>query len=161
GQVKSWPKKGLLSTGSLRVKYAILNRIGTSNWAPTNHGSGITPSLAKLIYLIGTKGKVNFGEYVFNLTMKQAESFAMKLSIAFPSLITEIILSQHPDILRPDEIESKKPLPLSLDYKLLAGKHVPDIVILKRKDVAGTSGTLPKATKDGVLAELMEVSKAL
>ncbi|MCI73517.1 hypothetical protein A2U01_0094781, partial [Trifolium medium] len=30
-----------------------------------------------------------------------------------------------------------------------------------RKDVAGTSGSLPKATKDGVLAELMDVSKAL
>ncbi|MCI50849.1 hypothetical protein A2U01_0072093, partial [Trifolium medium] len=36
-----------------------------------------------------------------------------------------------------------------------------DIVIPKRKDVAGTSGSLPKATKEGVLAELMEVSKAL
>ncbi|MCI36563.1 envelope-like protein [Trifolium medium] len=31
GQVNSWPKKGLLSTGSLSVKYAILNRIGASN----------------------------------------------------------------------------------------------------------------------------------
>ncbi|MCI23382.1 envelope-like protein [Trifolium medium] len=117
--------------------------------------------LAKLIYLIGTKGKLKFGEYVFNLTMKQAKSFAMKLPIAFPSLITEIILSQHPDILHPGEIESKKLLPLSLDYKLLVGKHVPDIVIPKRKDVAGTFGSLPKTTKYGVLAELMEVSKAL
>ncbi|MCI45666.1 envelope-like protein, partial [Trifolium medium] len=93
--------------------------------------------------------------------MKQAESFAVKLPLAFPSLITEIILSQHPDILCPDEIESKKPPPLSLDYKLLIGKHVPNIVIPKRKDVAGTSGSLPKAIKDDVLAELMEVSKAL
>ncbi|MCI73182.1 hypothetical protein A2U01_0094446, partial [Trifolium medium] len=58
--------------------------------------------------------------------------------------------------MRPGEIESEKPLPLSLDYKLLVSKHVPDIVIPKRKDVAGTSGSLPKATKDDVLAELME-----
>ncbi|MCI32468.1 envelope-like protein [Trifolium medium] len=69
--------------------------------------------------------------------MKQAKSFAVKLPITFPSLITEIILSQHPDIMHPDEIESKKPHPLSLDYKLLV------------------------ATKDDVLAELMEISKAL
>ncbi|MCH94692.1 envelope-like protein, partial [Trifolium medium] len=59
------------------------------------------------------------------------------------------------------DLLNKKPLPLSIDYKLLVGTHVPDIVIPKRKDVAGTSGSLPKATKDGVLAELMEVSKVL
>ncbi|KAK2402584.1 hypothetical protein QL285_052087 [Trifolium repens] len=45
GQVSERPKKGLLSTGTLSVKYAILNRIGAANWAPTNHGSGITPML--------------------------------------------------------------------------------------------------------------------
>ncbi|MCI36795.1 envelope-like protein, partial [Trifolium medium] len=38
GQVKSCPKKGFLPTGSLSVKYVILNRIGASNWAPTTHG---------------------------------------------------------------------------------------------------------------------------
>ncbi|MCH82682.1 envelope-like protein [Trifolium medium] len=32
GQVKQWPKKGLLSTGTLSVKYTILNRIGAANW---------------------------------------------------------------------------------------------------------------------------------
>ncbi|MCI28940.1 envelope-like protein, partial [Trifolium medium] len=43
GQEKQWPKKGLLSTGKLSVKYAILNKIGAVNWTPTNHSSGITP----------------------------------------------------------------------------------------------------------------------
>jgi hypothetical protein len=38
GQVKHWSMKGLLSTGNLSVKYAILNWIGAANWAPTNHG---------------------------------------------------------------------------------------------------------------------------
>ncbi|MCH84473.1 envelope-like protein, partial [Trifolium medium] len=78
GQVKHWPKKELLLTGSLSVKYVILNRIGAANCAPTNHRSGITPMLAKLIFLIGTKGKLNFGEYVFNQTMKHADSFAAR-----------------------------------------------------------------------------------
>ncbi|MCH85828.1 envelope-like protein [Trifolium medium] len=104
GQIMHWPKKGLLSTWSLSVKYAILKRIGAANWAPTTHESGITPMLAKLIYLIGTKGNLNFGEYVFNLTMKYADSFAVKFPIAFPSLITDVILSQQPDILHSGEI---------------------------------------------------------
>jgi hypothetical protein len=66
GQVKHWPKKGLLPTGKLSVKYAILNSIGAANWVPTSHGSGITPSLAKLIFLIGIKAMINFGQHVSN-----------------------------------------------------------------------------------------------
>lgn len=42
-QVKQWPNKGLLSCGKLSVKYDVLNRIGATNWAPTNHSSSITP----------------------------------------------------------------------------------------------------------------------
>jgi hypothetical protein len=58
---------------------------------------------------------------------------------------------------------SKKPMPLSFYYKLFVGS-LPDIVIPKGKDIVGISGTscsLSKATKDGVLAELMEVYKIL
>lgn len=70
GQVKQWPKKGLLPNGTVSVKYAVLNRIGATNWAPTNHSSCITIALAKLIFQIGTKAKLNFGEYVFKQTIK-------------------------------------------------------------------------------------------
>jgi hypothetical protein len=52
-------------------------------------------------------------------------------------------------------------MPLSFDYKLFVGSHVLDIVIPKVKDIVGISGTscsLPKATKDGALTELMEVT---
>jgi hypothetical protein len=161
GQETEWPKKGLLPTGKLSVKYAILSKIGSANWTPTNHASGITPMLAKLIYLIGLKKKINYGEHVFNQTMKHAETFATKLAIAFPALITRMILNQHPDILHPGEVPSKKPLSLSFDYKLFGGSHVPDIVIPKGRDIVGTSCSLPKANKEVVLAELMEVSKTL
>ncbi|XP_057448456.1 uncharacterized protein LOC130739992 [Lotus japonicus] len=53
-QVKKWPIKKLLSTGNLSVKYAIHNRIGVVNWVPTQHTSGVSTTLAKLIYKIGT-----------------------------------------------------------------------------------------------------------
>ncbi|MCH93110.1 envelope-like protein, partial [Trifolium medium] len=130
----------------------ILNRIGAANWAPTNHGSGITPQLAKLIYLIETKGKLNFGEHVFNLTMKHANTFAVKLPIAFPCLITSIILSQHPEILQPGETQVKKPTILTFDYRLFVGSHVPDIVISKVQDTVEPSTSLTKASKNEVLA---------
>jgi hypothetical protein len=54
-------------------------------------------------------------------------------------------------------VQNKKPQPLSFDYKLFVGSHVPDIVIPNKKDATGTFGSLPKTTKDEVLAELMEV----
>jgi hypothetical protein len=161
GQVKEWPKKGLPSTGTLSVKYAILNRIGAANWTPTNHGSGITPVLAKMIYLIGTKKKINFGEHVFYQTMKHADTFATKLPIAFPCLITGMILRQFPNILYPEDSPNKKPHVLSYDYKLFVGSHVPDIVFSKGKEAGEASGSLPRANKDDVLAELMEISKTL
>jgi hypothetical protein len=88
GQVEDWSKKGQLSTRKLSVKYAILNKIGAANWAPTTHGSGITLLLANLIFRIGTKGKLDFREHVFSLTMRHAETFAVILPIAFPCLIT-------------------------------------------------------------------------
>ncbi|XP_057432382.1 uncharacterized protein LOC130725146 [Lotus japonicus] len=45
GQVMEWPVKGLLSSTHLSVKYAILNRIGAANWAPTTHNSDISSGL--------------------------------------------------------------------------------------------------------------------
>lgn len=50
GKVKKWPKKRLLYSGRLSVKYYILNRISASNWELTYHSSSITSTLAKLIF---------------------------------------------------------------------------------------------------------------
>lgn len=97
-QVKQWPKKGLLPSRSLSVKYVILNMIGAANLAPTNHSSSITSALAKLIFQIGTKCKLNFGKCMFDQTMKHVDSYVVKLTIYFPFLITRIILRQHPNI---------------------------------------------------------------
>jgi hypothetical protein len=62
-----------------------------------------------------------------------------------------------------DETESKKPLSLSFNHKLFVGSHVPDIVISKpqRQTSGEIAATLPKATKDELLTEHLEVSKAL
>jgi hypothetical protein len=59
--------------------------------------------LAKLIYLTGLKSKINFGEHIFNQIMKHVETFAIKLPIAFPTLITGMILNQHPYIMHKGE----------------------------------------------------------
>lgn len=73
---------------------------------------------------MGTKAKINFGEYVFKRTMKHAESFSIKLPIDFPCLITGTISNQHPNIVHQEGVISKKCMPLTFDKKLFSGTHV-------------------------------------
>ncbi|KAI5418166.1 hypothetical protein KIW84_042703 [Lathyrus oleraceus] len=78
----------------------------------------------------------------------------MKLLIAFPCLITGIILKQHPKILHANEIKNKNPGPLTLDYKLFVGSHVTDIKV-PRSHSQATSGSYSsgsKTTKEKILA---------
>lgn len=87
GQETHWPNKGKLSAGRLSVKYAILHRIGTVNWVPTNHTSTISTSLGKFIYVVGKRMTFDFGVYIFDQILRQAFSSAVKnvhfLSISY------------------------------------------------------------------------------
>ncbi|XP_057426338.1 uncharacterized protein LOC130719746 [Lotus japonicus] len=159
GQVQKWPKKKLLSTCNLSVKYAILNRIGAVNWVPTQHTSAISATLARLIYKIGTMVPVDFGNFVFEQTLKHAETCAVKLPIYFPSLITEIILQQHPKIVRDDEEAMPKGSPITLDHRFFYGPHVPDIDVPSNKTFA--SVPVSKSGRRAIIDELQAVSKAL
>ncbi|KAH1188298.1 hypothetical protein GmHk_U059752 [Glycine max] len=155
-QIQHWPKKGKLSAGKLSVKYAILHRIGTANWVPTNHTSTVATGLGKFLYAVGTKSKFNFGNYIFDQTVKHSESFAVKLPIAFPTVLCGIMLSQHPNILNYTDSVMKRESPLSLHYKLIEGTHVPDSVSTSGK--AAASGAV---SKDALIAELKDTCKVL
>jgi hypothetical protein len=100
-QVKVWPLKGKVPSVMLSVKYAILNRIGTANWVPTTHTSDIATGLARFIYPVGTE--FNYGAHIFDETVQHAKSWAIRMTIAFPSLICSIIFAQHPAILTADD----------------------------------------------------------
>lgn len=101
---EDWPRKICLPTACLSVKYSIINRIFVSSWAPTNHNSGITPSLDTLVYQISIKVVFDLGEYVFEKILKQVDSFIVKLPIYFPSLIYGVIINQIPDILSGEDM---------------------------------------------------------
>ncbi|XP_057428378.1 uncharacterized protein LOC130721649 [Lotus japonicus] len=160
--VKKWRKKGLLPYGKLTAKYVVLYKIGTANWMATQHLSRVTPPLARILYLIGTGGKFDFRNLVYEQTLKHAGSFAVKLPILVPCLLSGLILHQHPNILRADEPIGKKHLPLKFDYRLFAGTHVPDIMLFAAKETASASGTkAPGSSKEDIVAELQEISKTL
>ncbi|KAH1233059.1 hypothetical protein GmHk_09G025582 [Glycine max] len=154
-RVQHWPKKGKLSAGKLSVKYAILHRIGAANWVPTNHTSTVATGLGKFLYAVGTKSKFNFGNYIFDQTVKHSESFAVKLPIAFPTVLCGIMMSQHPNIFNNTDSVMKRESPLSLHYKLFEGTHVPDIVSTSGKAASGA------VSKDALIAELKDTCKVL
>jgi hypothetical protein len=127
-QVRVWPKKGKIPAVMLFVKYAILNRIGAANWVPTTHSCDIATNMAKLIYSIGTKTKMNIGAFIFELTLRHGKSEAVKLPIAFPTLLTGIIFDQRPGILSAADVPKKRESPLTLHFKLFESRHVADLV---------------------------------
>ncbi|WJX77395.1 hypothetical protein P8452_60710 [Trifolium repens] len=136
-QVKVWPMKGKVPFVMLSVKYAILNRIGTVNWVPTTHTSDIATSLARFVYSVGTETVFNYGAHIFDETVQHAKSWAVRMPIAYPSLICGIILAQHPNILTADDEVSKRESPLDFHPRLFEGKHAADI------EIAGPSVAAP------------------
>ncbi|KAK2373606.1 hypothetical protein QL285_074634 [Trifolium repens] len=145
-QVKVWPLKGKVPSVMLSIKYAILNRIGAVNWVPTSHTSTIATGLAKFIYAIGTGANVDYGSLIFDQIVEHGKCWAIKLAVSFPTLICEIILDQHPNILVPEDVPCKRESPMTLSYKLFEGKHAADITVPTKKatpveNVASTSMT--------------------
>ncbi|XP_045830914.1 uncharacterized protein LOC123922216 [Trifolium pratense] len=105
-KVKTWPKKEKVPAVKLTQKYAILNRIASVNWVPTTHASDIAT----------------------NLVVQHAKTSVTKQPIAFPTLICDIILSQHPNIRHEGESAKKRATPLAIHQKLYSKQHAPDIV---------------------------------
>ncbi|XP_058733226.1 uncharacterized protein LOC131604827 [Vicia villosa] len=156
-QVKSWPMKEKLTASKLSIKYAMLHKIGAANWVPTNHKSTISTVLVRFLYAVGTKAKFDYGAYIFDQTMKHAGSFSIKGPIAFPSLLSGIILDQYPNILNEHDVVCKRESPLAFHYKLFKGRHVLDIVMTS----AETSKSGASVYKAEVIAILKETCKEL
>jgi hypothetical protein len=116
----------------------VLNRIGTIKWVPTTHSSHIATGLARFIYSVGTRTDVDYGFYIFDQTMQHGKSWALRMPIAFPSLMCGIILSQHPNILTANDEPCKRESHLSLHFKLFEGNHAADIAGLSRKVTPST-----------------------
>ncbi|KAK2415657.1 hypothetical protein QL285_038119 [Trifolium repens] len=158
-QVKVWPLKGKVPSVMLSVKYAILNRIGTVNWVPTTHTSDIATSLARFVYAVGTGTEFNYGAHIFEETVQHAKSWAVRMPIAYPSLICGIILTQHPTIITADDEVSKRESPLGFHPRLFEGTHAADIEITG-PSVAAPTGSGSMSRKE-MIASLEAACRAL
>jgi len=93
---------------------------------PTTHSSDIATGLAKFIYVVGTKSKMDFGRYIFDQTVKHAQTNAVRLPIAFPTLLCSIMLDQHPGLITADDLPKKRESPLTIHQKLFEDNHASD-----------------------------------
>lgn len=84
----SWPKKGQLPTTVLSVKYALLHKIGITNWCPSSHRSSLSISLATLIYQIDIKSQFNYGAFVLNQIKRHIGFKAPRLPVYYPGLVS-------------------------------------------------------------------------
>ncbi|KAK2410499.1 hypothetical protein QL285_045860 [Trifolium repens] len=160
-QVKVWPLKGKVPSVMLSVKYVILNRIGAVNWVPTTHTSTIATSLVKFIYAIGTGADADFGSLIFDQIVEHGKSWAVKLAIAFPSLICGIILSQHPNILLHEDKPCKRESPMTLSYKLFEGKHAADITVPHKKVIPAGKVASSSMNRKAMIISMEAAVKAL
>lgn len=67
-------------------------------------------------------------EYVFKQVVKHVESYAIKLTYGFPSLIYGILIKQKNEIIYVEDGVGVSPSLLNFSYKLFARKRVPHIV---------------------------------
>ncbi|WJX91343.1 hypothetical protein P8452_73133 [Trifolium repens] len=160
-QVKVWPLKGKVPSAMLSIKYAILNRIGAANWVPTTHSSTIATNLAKFVYAVGTGANVDYGALIFDQIVEHGKSWAIKLVIGFPTLTSDIILDQHPNILVPEDTPCKRESPMSLSYKLFEGKHAADVVLPAKKVVPQESVVSTTMNRKAMIITMEAAVKAL
>jgi hypothetical protein len=97
---------------------------------------------------------MNIGAYIFDQTVRHGKSKAVKLPIAFPTLLSSIILDQQPDILTAADVPKKRESPLSLHFKLFGSHHVADLVgaYVPASTFTAAAGTKLMTRKDIVAA---------
>jgi hypothetical protein len=119
--------------------------------------------MAKLIYCIGTKTKMNIGAYIFDQTVRHGRSDDVKLPIAFPTLLTCIILDQQPYILTADDVPKKRESPLTLHFILFGSHHVADLAEASAPTSTSTSAAAGSGfmTRKDIVAALKDTSKYL
>jgi hypothetical protein len=110
--VKAWPKKHNLPATKLT-------------------------GLARFIYVVGARTPFDFGAYIYYEIIMHGKSHVVKMPIAFPTLICDIILAQYPGIFTEADVPSKRESDLSLDFRLFEGTHVADIVAPSVKQPTG------------------------
>ncbi|KAA0042993.1 uncharacterized protein E6C27_scaffold75G00670 [Cucumis melo var. makuwa] len=108
GTLSTWPVNGI-PAAALRVKYAILHKIGIANWFPSSHASSISAALDTFLYQICNNDKVDTGAFIYNQLLRHVGSFGVKVLIAFPRLFSSLLLHLNGAVLTASDAPGPEP----------------------------------------------------
>jgi hypothetical protein len=91
---------------------------------------------------------MNIDAYIFYQTVRHGRSDAFKLLIAFPTLLSSIILDQQPNILTAVDAPKKRESPMNLHFKLFGSHYVSDLA----EASASASTSTAAATGSGFMS---------
>jgi len=94
-----------------------LFKLCCTNWSPTTNDAYAQPDRAKLVFMVAHKTPFDFGKMVFEHIMQLALKAEAKLYIPFPSLVYQLLQSQHPV-----KVHDEKSVPLVQTKKKTAKK---------------------------------------
>ncbi|XP_024025805.1 uncharacterized protein LOC112092857 [Morus notabilis] len=148
-----WPPAKSFPALVLSLKYSVLHKIALKNWMPSMHATGVKKPLAKLLYLIGTATSFDFGQFVFNQIINNAEAFTTHPVLSFPSLIYGILSKQN-NVKKSHELFEKGSGVIRISKKLHSGKYVDDVQG-EHSGVATSSSQLTTAVLNARTAQFL------
>ncbi|GAA0142847.1 hypothetical protein LIER_35644 [Lithospermum erythrorhizon] len=117
-----------ISRSSLKVDDIIktLTEGALTEWPPKGQLQASVLSL-RILYVMGSQQDLDFGRVIFDQIVDHSRTGAKMKPIEFPSLICSILIHQHPEVLKAGDGLGEDAKPLTITYKLMAGKHVVDV----------------------------------
>ena len=160
GTVKSWPIKGQLPGSTLTTKYAVMHKMALVNLMPTSNSTNVSEAVGKLLFVLGSDKKLDFGQIIFDQIIDHAQTFVVLKPIGFPRLICSIILNQHPDMLCARDGRGEPMKEFTISDKLMAGSHKVDVDVPPTVRTAGLpTGTVAAGLVKAYKEELAVLEK--
>ncbi|KAL3640789.1 hypothetical protein CASFOL_015757 [Castilleja foliolosa] len=130
GKITKWKEQ--LPAAKLTSFFSVLHKIAVFNWIPSKNSTVITRPQAQLLYRLGTGMKFNFGQMVFDLVTKFAQSTVVS-SLLFPSLIFNLLETQGCAVLEGDVLTAEAEF-FTIRTHLLKGDRVVDLPWVDRRN---------------------------
>ncbi|KAL9682599.1 hypothetical protein QQ045_014401 [Rhodiola kirilowii] len=141
GENPNWHKVAAALTGGVRSKWftmsfpvkdlsskhSLLHSIAVHNWMPNNHHTTHGRSLAAFLKTIGAGKKIDLGHFIFDQIAGHASFVKVNHPIGFPSLIHQLVVAQHSDILTAQDKLTGTPKVFLADHKHFSGKYILDL----------------------------------
>ncbi|KAL3626365.1 hypothetical protein CASFOL_029914 [Castilleja foliolosa] len=139
GKITKWKEQ--LSAPKLTSFYSVLHKIAVFNWIPSKNSTVLTRPQAQLLYRLGKGIKFNFGQMVFDLVTKFAQTTVVS-SLLFPSLIFNLLKAQGCAVLEGDVLTGEAEF-FTIRTHLMKGDRVVDLPWVDRRSnvIEGNVGT--------------------